>query len=83
MSWQDITITGIIISFSYALIPQIYNGFKEKKGLINFQTSLITSIGMYLLSIIYFTMDLYFSTIISLITGIFWTILFIQKIIYK
>ncbi len=83
MTWQDIAITGIIIAFSYALIPQIYTGFKKKKGLINPQTSLITGIGMYLLSIIYFTMDLYFSTIMSLITGIFWTILFIQKIIYK
>ena len=83
MIWQDIAITIIIIAFSYALIPQIYKGFKKKKSLINLQTSFITGLGMYLLSFIYFTMDLYFSTIISFITGIFWTILFIQGINYK
>lgn len=83
MAWQDFLITFIIICFSYALVPQIYRGFKEKKGLIDFQTSLITSLGMYGLSLIYLTMELYFSSIIAYITGILWTILFTQKIIYK
>jgi hypothetical protein len=31
MAWQDISITIIIIAFSYALTPQIYLGLKEKK----------------------------------------------------
>jgi len=83
MPWQDIVITIIIISFSYALIPQIYKGFKEKRGLINLQTSMITGFGMYLISMIYFTLNLYFSAIIGIITGMFWTILFLQKLIYK
>ncbi len=81
--WQDIVITICIIALSYALIPQIYQGFKQKKGLINLQTSLITSIGVYVLASIYLTLKLYFSTIMSFITAILWTILFIQKIKYK
>jgi hypothetical protein len=83
MSWQDIAISIIVCSFSYALIPQIITGFKKKKGFINLQTSIITSFGMFGLSIIYFTMKLYFSSIIALITGFLWTTLFIQKIFYK
>jgi len=83
MTWQDIIISIIMISFSYALIPQVIQGFKQKKGVINFQTSIITAIGMYILSFTYITLKLYFSTIIGFITAILWTILFIQKIIYK
>ena len=83
MTWQDIVITIVIIAFAYALIPQIYQGFKQKKGFINLQTSGITSIGMYVITFVYFTLSLYFSTIIGFITGTLWAILFFQKLIYK
>ena len=83
MVWQDFVITACIIAFSYALIPQIIQGFKERKGLINLQTSLITSIGMITLSVVYLTLNLYFSAILALITGILWELLFLQKLIYK
>ena len=83
MIWQDTTIAIVIIAFSYALLPQVYQGFKQKKGLINLQTSTITALGMYILSFVYFTLELYFSTIMSLITGTLWAILFFQKIAYK
>ena len=81
--WQDYIITLSVLAFSYALIPQIYKGFKKKKGYITVQTSLITAIGMYLLTYTYFTLELYFSTIMVFITGTLWFILFIQRIVYK
>jgi len=83
MTWQDITLTTIMILLSYALLPQIYQGFKKKKGLINIQTSAITTLGLYIISVVYFTLGLYLSTIIAFINGILWAILFFQKIIYK
>jgi len=83
MSWQDIVITICLILFSYALVPQIYQGFKQKKGFINFQTALITSVGMYVLTITYLTLNLTFSTIMGFITGTLWAILLSQKIIYR
>jgi len=81
--WQDIIITIMMIAFSYALLPQVYYGFKQKKSTINIQTSLITFLGMYVLAFIYSTLNLTFSTIIALITGSLWMLLFIQRIIYK
>jgi len=81
--WQDIVITIAIIAFSYALIPQIYQGFKQKKGFINIQTSLITSIGMFVVAFCYLSLNLIFSAIMGFITGTLWAILFAQKIIYK
>jgi len=76
MVWQDIVITIVMISFSYALLPQIYQGFKKKKGFINLQTSGITGLGMFTLAFVYFTLELYFSTIMVFVGAILWTILF-------
>ena len=64
---------------AYALIPQVYRGFKDKKGYITIQTGLITTTGMYAIAITYFTLNLFFSTIIAIIVGTLWLILLIQK----
>ena len=82
MTWQDIIITTTMIAFSYALLPQIIKGFKQKKSLIALQTSLITSLGMFILTITYYTLNLTFSTIMALITTSLWTTLLIQNRIY-
>jgi len=83
MIWQDIAITIVLILFSYALLPQVIKGFKTKKKTIVTQTALISFGGLYILSFIYLTLELYFATIISFITATLWLILFIQTIIYK
>ena len=83
MIWQDIIFALANIGFSYALIPQIYKGFKTKKGFIEIQTSIITSLGLYAMAIAFFNLNLYFSTTMAIISGTLWTILLIQSIIYK
>ena len=83
MTWQDVTISVAIILFSYALIPQIYNGFKTKKSTITIQTSLITSIALCAIGIVYLTLKLYFSMIMTFLAAMFWFILLVQSIIYK
>ena len=81
--WQDIVITISVILFGYALVPQIIQGFRKRKQDITLQTSLITAIGMYAITIAYFTLGLIFSTITTGITGTFWLIIALQKIFYK
>ena len=83
MIWQDIVISIVVVLFSYALIPQIVYGFKNKKPTITFQTAIITSLGMYIIAITYLTIDLIFSTIMCLITGTLWLLLLIQRVIYN
>ncbi len=82
MVWQDTIISICIVLFSYALIPQVYQGFKEKKEFVNTQTSFITFMGMYVLSFVYLTLSLYFSFIMGVITGTLWFLLFVQKMVY-
>ena len=83
MSWQDIVIALANVLFGYSLIYQVYIGFKEKKGFLSLQTSLLTTAGLYLVSLAYFTLGLFASTIIGVFNGTMWLILFIQRIIYK
>jgi len=83
MVWQDLVLTIANIIFGYALIPQIYKGFKDKKGYINFQTALLSTIGLYAVTIVYFSLELKFSTIIGGFNATMWLLLLIQTIIYK
>ncbi len=82
MIWQDLVITIAVFLMSYALIPQIIKGFKMKKALISTQTAIITSIALYSVSFVYFTLDIYFSSAMNTLAGILWTILLIQSLRY-
>jgi hypothetical protein len=81
--WQDITIAIISIIFDIVLIPQIIFGFKSKRKTIACSTALVTFIGVYATTLIYFTLQLYLTTLTSLIGGTLWFILFIQSVKYK
>ena len=83
MIWQDIVIGIASIFLCIALIPQIIKGLKTRKKNISLLTALITTLGMYILAFTYSTLNLPFSTIIAIVTGTLWLILFIQSIIYK
>jgi hypothetical protein len=83
MIWQDFVIAIANILMGYALIPQVFKGFKNKKAYIKFQTGLITSLALYILGITLFTLNLFFSGAIALFNATMWLILFIQSIIYK
>jgi len=83
MVWQDFVIGGSSVIFSIALIPQIYYGFKKKKGFVTVATSLPTFIGLMVVSITFFTLSLYFSSITSFIIGTLWLILLIQRLKYE
>ncbi|MBU4070381.1 MAG: hypothetical protein KJ646_05340 [Nanoarchaeota archaeon] len=82
MTWQDLIITLANLIFAYALIPQIFQGFKEKKGFIHLQTGLLSSLGLYFMALAFFTLGLTFSWILAIFNATLWMILFIQKIIY-
>ena len=83
MVWQDIIVTIANILFSYSLIWQVYYGYKKKKALISLQSSFLTMIGLYALAVVYFSLNLIFSTITGLISGTLWLFLFIEGLIYE
>lgn len=82
MIWQDIVITIANLLFTYALLPQVYHGFKAKKGVMVFQTAVLTTLGLYAMAVAFLTLNLLFSGIISTINGTLWALLLIQRLIY-
>ncbi len=83
MLWQDTVITVANIMFFASLVPQVYYGFKEKKGFITLATSGPIFIGLYAISVSFYTLNLYFSSIMLFVTGTLWLVLFIQRLMYR
>jgi len=83
MLWQDAVIMVANIIFFISLVPQVYYGFKEKKGFITLATSGPIFIGLYAISITFYTLNLYFSSVILFVTGTLWLVLFIQRLMYR
>jgi hypothetical protein len=83
MIWQDIVVAIANVLFGYSLAYQVYKGFKEKKGALSLQSSLLTTIGLYSVAVVYASLSLYISTLITIFNGTMWLLLFMQKLIYK
>lgn len=71
----DFIFTAGSIIFIFALIPTVIGDDLPPKI-----TSFITSTILYLFSITYWQIDLYFSAVSSLILATLWNIVFIRKI---
>jgi hypothetical protein len=80
--WQDIIFTVANILFAYALVPQVYHGFKNKKAAMILQTAFLTTIGLTASSIAFFSLSLFFSGIVSGFNALMWLFLLIQRVIY-
>ena len=83
MVWQDITIAIANLLFGYSLAFQIYKGFKDKKGYITLQTSLLTTIGLFAVAFAFLTLNLLASAMVAILNGMLWLTLFIQGLIYE
>lgn len=83
--WQDYVIAIVGLLFSYSLIPQIIKIFKDPKLVSGFswQTVVITTVGLLILSICMFTLTCYLSAFTNLITCLCWAIILVEKIIMK
>jgi hypothetical protein len=66
-----------------ALVPQVWEGFVKKKGFISPWTSAPTFIALYVMTIAYWTLGLFLSTIVLFVTGTLWLVLWVQRLLYK
>jgi hypothetical protein len=83
MVWQDIAITLINVLTGYVLIPQVYHGFKTKTSGLKLQTLIITTICLFSFAIVFATMGLILSALISTFNSIMWGLLLLQKLKYS
>lgn len=80
---EDIVLTVANIVLSIALLPQVYHGFKNKKGVIRLLTSAPTALSLYAIAGAFFSLSLYLSSFVTFIAASLWATLFFQRLIYK
>jgi len=74
MHWQDLVISIGQIIFSIALIPMVLG--KDKPALIS---SVITGIVLMIYALTYITIQFWFGSLMTIITGGIWLLLAYQK----
>ncbi|MDP9211836.1 MAG: hypothetical protein M3N59_01005 [bacterium] len=78
MSWQDIVLSAGSVMFIIALVPSILS--RDKPAMA---TSLMTSLVLIGFTVTYASLELWFTTIITIITVALWLTLFVQKLLAK
>ena len=74
-AWQDIVIAVVSILFGFILIPQLKDVWKGKTNL-NLFTASLTTIGLYVLAVTFFTMQFWISFTAEIFSGTIWLLLF-------
>jgi hypothetical protein len=77
--WQDIVIATVSLMFGVILIPQLRDVWHGKTSL-NLYTSSLTTIGLFILVITFFTMQFWISFIADFFSGIIWFLLFVLSL---
>jgi hypothetical protein len=72
--WQDVVFAIGSLIFAMALVPSIRSTDKPALG-----TSLPTTLILYVFSMTYFSLELYYAAIVTLGTATLWAILAVQK----
>jgi hypothetical protein len=73
--WQDIVIAVVSILFGFILIPQLRDVWNGKTNL-NLFTASLTTIGLYILAVTFYTMQFWISFTAEIFSGTIWLLLF-------
>ena len=79
---QDYIIALAGVALSYALVPQVRQGFRTRSCDIHPHTSATTAAGLFVMAGAGFTLGLFFSTVVWTITGVLWVVLLWQRLRY-
>jgi len=76
MLWQDIVIAVVSLLFGFILIPQLKDMWRDK-SILNIYTAGLTTIGLFILAITFYTLNLWISVVAETFSAIIWLLLFI------
>lgn len=84
MVWQDTALSIINFGFILTLIPAIVQNYKNKdvKGQ-SLLTYVSTAVLLSIMAYLFFTLDLWLSSVATAGTAVTWYILLHQKIVYS
>ncbi len=76
--WQDIVIAVVGLSFGFMLFPQLRDVIHGKS--VNVYTAGLTTAGLYILAITFFTLEVLITVIAEIFSGTVWLLLFLFSI---
>jgi len=74
--WQDYVIAIVSVLFGFILLPQLKDCWKGKTTL-NMFTAALTTVGLYVLGITFFTLEMWVSFGAEFFSGTVWLLLFV------
>jgi len=74
--WQDYVIAIVSVLFGFILLPQLRDVWK-KGEILNLFTASLTTIGLYILGVTFFTLQMWVSTAAEFFSGTVWLLLFV------
>jgi hypothetical protein len=77
--WQDYVIALVSILFGFILLPQLVDTWRGKT-ILNLYTASLTTIGLYILGITFFTLNMMVSVIAEFFSGTIWLLLFLFSV---
>jgi len=80
--WQDYVIAIVSVLFGFILLPQLKDTWKGKT-ILNVYTAGFTTIGLYVLGVTFFTLNLWISMAAEFFSGTVWLLLFLFSVINK
>ncbi|MEF8879182.1 MAG: hypothetical protein V5A64_02165 [Candidatus Thermoplasmatota archaeon] len=78
--WQDVVIAVIGLLFGFILLPQLVDVWK-KNIVLNLYTAALTTIGLYIMSFTFFTLEFWITFLADLFTATVWLLLFVFSVI--
>ena len=83
MGWEDVVISSVTILFIFSLLEQIYEILKSKKSGISIITSFLYFCGLFAMACAMYSLELYFSSVMTGINAVLWAALFVLSVRYK
>ena len=81
MLWQDIVIAIVSLAFGFMLFPQLRDVISGK--FLNVYTAGLTTAGLYILGITFFTLGMWITVVAEMFSGTVWFLLFFFSAINK
>jgi len=79
--WQDVVIAVVGILFGFILLPLLRDVWNGES--INIFTAGLTTVGLYIIAVAFFTLQLWVSVIAEIFSGTIWLLLFILSIKHR
>jgi len=79
--WQDFLIALVGLSFGLMLFPQLRDVIHGKS--VNIYTAGLTTIGLYILALTFFTLEMWVTVIAEIFSGTVWFLLFFFSVLNK